>query len=622
MPKKPTFRTYLGEAVQERFGTTLAKLKPHELSREMTRLYVDRVLRPLEPTLLPEDPEDFESCFVDAPYDVGVDYLFRSDSGVVVIQAKHRTRNKPESPEEFGYFRGVLRRLHPTSGKDYSKHFRLQEVLADIDWTSDSFNLIYVTLGRATDTHRNDEYQGVETFPEVPDLDDRATIQFLDEWDLNAALRDALAVEEGIPRSVSLRFERDGEQPPWLAYDAKEGHVSYVGRMAAVQLRELYKQYRTRLFSLNIRNYVGDTSTNKNMIRVAQGDPDRFFFYNNGISAVATTITPRESEAILQCERLSVVNGAQTVRSLSKAVVKSNSAPAVCKAQVLVRVTTVSLSPRMGEADFLDNITHYNNTQNQIKPSDFRSNDPIQRELQRRFDKLSCGGRGIRYKNKRSDRESGNPITIGLEEFTKTVHAFDHGPADMFGGTNYLFDTDPDKGYVKVFGEDGQLVEHLSKAHFERLAGIWFFCSAVRTAYREVREQRATAEEAFIREQLERGLPDPGPAVRPATERRWVIYYTVGRTLRERYNDVEALTTHLCKWSDPNVAVRRELSGVPEAYARDACERLTRIYRNARNRAGFTHRNWFRSTSTLATINTDIFDNAATVAQLPALRPS
>ena len=69
----------------------------------------------------------------------------------------------------------------------------------------------------------------------------------------------------------------------------------------------------------------------------------------------------------LECEQFSVINGAQTVRSLMKA--HKLSPREAGDAKVLLRVTTVTLKEK--DAVFLDNITKYNNTQNTVRVSDF-----------------------------------------------------------------------------------------------------------------------------------------------------------------------------------------------------------------------------------------------------------
>ena len=98
----------------------------------------------------------------------------------------------------------------------------------------------------------------------------------------------------------------------------------YIGEVRGSHLGELYRQHRYRLFAMNIRDYVGETATNKGIVDTAIKEPDDFVFFNNGVSAVATQIEENSEGNSLRCRRLSVINGAQTIRSLSKAQVKDN----------------------------------------------------------------------------------------------------------------------------------------------------------------------------------------------------------------------------------------------------------------------------------------------------------
>jgi hypothetical protein len=151
----------------------------------------------------------------------------------------------------------------------------------------------------------------------------------------------------------------------------------YVGRVSGAELANLFSKHRSSIFSLNIRNYIGDTATNKAIKKTAIGVPEEFFFFNNGISALAESIAPDTKDPrILRCKNLSIVNGAQTVRSLHKT--QTDNPVAAKKTQVLVRITETQSKKTTHEREFLDSVTKFNNTQNAIKLSDFRSNDKIQ----------------------------------------------------------------------------------------------------------------------------------------------------------------------------------------------------------------------------------------------------
>lgn len=615
--RKPVFRKAVREFAETRASLDFGKLDPVAISHHMTRCYVEKVLAVMEPGLVPdpEIEEEFEPCFVDGQYDQGVDFLFRRDRSVLILQAKYHGVGKTEDKNDVGQFFSVLRRIHPATGKDYKKNTRLLEAIGDIDWKRDSFRLEYISLGKASNDIRVIADAGPPSLdiPGLPDLDDRVEVIFRDESDLNEIYREALSAGRGIPHPVSVRFKRLDDQSPWIEYGQGEQRRSFVGCISASQLYELYKPaaHKAALFSLNIRDFIGDTPTNKEMIRTAHSKPDDFFFFNNGISAVATRIEPDPQNGILKCDGFSIINGAQTVKSLAKAHQKD--AQAAGQADVLIRVTQVSLRKKESEQAFLENVTRFNNTQNAVKISDFRSNDAIQRQLNQRFSQISRGGKRFFYKNKRNSDRPKQTIAIGMEEFIKTLHSFHHGPPDVFGGTSYLFDTGEDGGYYKVFGDETGPWEDLDSDQFLFLAGSWLICDYGREALKSVRQERMDDEAERLQDN-----PDSQPIVKNALERRWLFYFVLGELLRQKYRAISReLTTEIAKlgkpkWMEQDSNCQSEL----DRYVKYAAQILISEYRTASKAADFVHRNWFRQGSTLQRLRESISDNDLYLEQL------
>jgi hypothetical protein len=342
---------------------------------------------------------------------------------------------------------------------------------------------------------------------------------------------------------------------------------------------------------MNIRDYVGDTSTNKGIIKTAVAGPDDFFFFNNGISAVATKIEPDSAKNELLCSRLSIINGAQTVRSIAKA--QKRDKHAVRNVSVMVRISQFALNAGADEQAFLDSITRFNNTQNSIKVSDFRSNDPVQMELAHRFEKLNRGGKKFWYKNKRVSKQDALRVPIGMEEFAKTVFAFRFGPDDMYGGTKFLFDTNPDGGYRMLFGDENGVWDALTEEEFKLLAGSWFICEHVRAVWSREKVRR-----------LAEGLPE----TKNALERRWMVFFVVGELLREVYKQVGAnLGSEIRRLSKPGWMLEDGVEArTIEKYTRLGCSVLIKSYRSASKGPEFSHRNWFREKATLSDIRQEI----------------
>ena len=587
MDTKLKFRDELKSYVKKELEIDIERLDTLKRSKVMTRFYVDKVRRVFNPALIPSDRDDLDTCVLDGADDCGVDFISRSDGSVLIIQAKFRGFGQSEKLEDIVSFGEILRRLHPDTGKKYKKNQKLMEALGEIDWENDAFQLVFVTLGRLGANLRAKEDDGPMLGAELRELKDRCDLRLAEEGDLNVELREALSAGGTLADPVRISFIQGDYEPPWIKIDGTHGRSMYIGFIKGSEIAEIYRpqNHRFRLFALNIRDWVGDTSTNKGISDTAETSPDDFLFFNNGISAVATSVTEDAPNGQLSCKNFSIINGAQTVRSLFRA--QSRKSEAVKKTAVLVRISTFSLGK---EPCFLEDVTRYNNTQNKISVSDFRSNDPVQRDLAVRFSELKQGGTYFWYKNKRS-REKRDRIPIEMEEFAKTIHAFLYGPHDMWGGTARLFDSGKEGRYVSVFGDGESVWLKVPDEEFSYLAGIWLTCEYVRTLWKSDKEKRTPDELAGL-----------------ALERRYMVYAAVGELLRMIYaDDLEALHSHISHLGKPKWMERDgDEKTVLQELTQLAISALIKAYETAADNPEFRHRNWFRNKEYLEGIRANL----------------
>jgi len=154
---------------------------------------------------------------------------------------------------------------------------------------------------------------------------------------------------------------------------------AYVTSVPAQWLHEQFKKYETKLFSANVRDYLGivkrsDKNINKSIQETAQNDPNHFWVFNNGITALVHDFKINKYNDILSFNGFSILNGAQTtgaIGNLQKIPHKS----------VMVQLRFVKCSDKQTVV----NIKKYNNSQNKIEASDFRSKDSIQVRLLKEF---------------------------------------------------------------------------------------------------------------------------------------------------------------------------------------------------------------------------------------------
>jgi hypothetical protein len=359
----------------------------------------------------------------------------------------------------------------------------------------------------------------------------------------------------------------------------------------ALDARQLIRCYqeldKDALFSLNIRNFIGNTGTNKAIIDTAEKNPQGFFLYNNGIACIASKITALDE--YLEVTGLQVINGAQTVKALVNVdrIHQRNKLPLWDTTMPIILTRITEVPDGYGtDGKVRERITQYNNTQNTIKISDFRSNDDVQIGLKEQFGDLWRKGRKVCYLAKRTDKVPPNSEIIRLEEFSKSSYAFLYDPTRFSGSTSFLFNTDSDGGYAKVFGDDTKIWQRMPEDDFKLRAGIYWISNEYGPALRAAR------------------LAEDEPDVRAALERKWLLIYAASEVfkyyfpkdkwkheVRKFYKGDWAMTD-----AGKGAVIRKifELSKMGVVLA----------YKNSKkSNPAFVHRNWMRGKNTPAEIS-------------------
>lgn len=222
-------------------------------------------------------------------------------------------------------------------------------------------------------------------------------------------------------------------------------------------IRNLYNEtgHQERLFEPNVRGFLGKTKFNRGIRATIKDEPQRFMYYNNGISAVCKSFEVDEKN-VLRAKAFAIINGAQTVKSL--ALEKPDDS-----VRVLLRVTAVGdIYEDSAAREFAESITEFNNSQNAVQLSDFRGNDDIQKWLQRSLVRLPVKGslaKQVVYLRKRGEDPNvvaGKKVTgtttwkLSLADLAKRRYAALHSPDEVHAGLGTL--VDPTRAYWKAFG--------------------------------------------------------------------------------------------------------------------------------------------------------------------------
>lgn len=195
----------------------------------------------------------------------------------------------------------------------------------------------------------------------------------------------------------------------WGTIDAP--YKAYYGTIPVAAIGEWFKQYGNRLFAKNIRYYKGSTEVNQGIKEVLKNEPDKFFYYNNGIKVLCKKITKKaaystdRNTGLFVLEGVSLVNGAQTTGTIG--TVYAEFPELLSSACVYIQI--IDLGDASEEQAV--QITKLSNTQNKIEGKDFASLDPNQERLRM---ELSFGG--IQYLYKAGAKVDSPERQISLDE--------------------------------------------------------------------------------------------------------------------------------------------------------------------------------------------------------------
>ena len=223
---------------------------------------------------------------------------------------------------------------------------------------------------------------------------------------------------------------------------------AYQTCISGKQLYSFYKMYRDDLFSANPRRFLGiDKRAKTKVINAgikgsAENSPQNFWVYNNGITAL--THSYKIENNCLNCTGISIINGAQTTGSIG-------SLTSYPSDDLLISIRVIECTDDNTIRAIIDN----NNKQNEMLPSDFRSNDLIQKRLRAEFEKypnIIYNG-GLRKNQSVRGKEVFDHFLVG-----QMLMAFHGDPVTAYDNKVEIWSND--KLYGDVF-DDNLTAEHI-----------------------------------------------------------------------------------------------------------------------------------------------------------------
>lgn len=159
---------------------------------------------------------------------------------------------------------------------------------------------------------------------------------------------------------------------------------AFYGRVNAAEVARWYQEHGEDLFAENLRVLIPRSDINEGIRNTIREEPERFGYYNNGITVLAERVEIGASGLLnrevgyFRLSNASIVNGAQTVSTLGS-FLGTEAEPNLGQAFVLIRCIEVGAD----DAGLGLRITRYANTQNEVSSQDFAFLDPQQHRLVR-----------------------------------------------------------------------------------------------------------------------------------------------------------------------------------------------------------------------------------------------
>jgi hypothetical protein len=197
-----------------------------------------------------------------------------------------------------------------------------------------------------------------------------------------------------------------------------------------------------KLFRRNVRQSLGLSNKVNKQLRATLSSPEKapyFFFYHNGITALAKSFKLSEDRASLEVSDLSVVNGCQslsTIYSTSAAIAgkKKGQAQPSPSGSVLLRIYEIP------QRDLSEQISVFTNSQSAVKPRDLRSNDKYMRAVKKRYESVIPGSYFItkRGEERPADKEAAK--TLDAPDYARMVVAWMCQRPNLAHNEKKLFD--------------------------------------------------------------------------------------------------------------------------------------------------------------------------------------
>jgi hypothetical protein len=349
----------------------------HSDPLQIKKAFLTRALAALSVSLLAETPiDELANAITDGSKDGGIDVIYFDTKEAVLYLGQSKWHDDGHGSLELGDALKFLDGVRKVLDNDLDGfNERIKSKKSDIERAVFDANAKFVLVIAHTGQEALSDEVGSAISQYVDaqnDTSELMSLRVLKQPDLHKAVAAGVA---GAPISVEVQIAGWGQ--------LREPHYGIYGQVCASDVAVWMQTHGNRLFESNLRQFLGTSTVNQDIVSTLLDRPEDFWYFNNGITAVATSIAKKPiggnstESGIFECTGFCVVNGAQTVGSIHSAAAQNPGAAA--KAMVPVRIIAIGDAP----AAFSSEVTRCTNTQNAIEKRDFVALDPEQERMRK-----------------------------------------------------------------------------------------------------------------------------------------------------------------------------------------------------------------------------------------------
>lgn len=347
----------------------------HTDAGQVRKAFLTRSLAAMAVSHLAEVPiEDLAQYVTDGSKDGGIDLIYFDSKESTLYLAQTKWHEEGHGSIDLGDALKFVEGVRKVLDNDLAElNAKIQARKSDIESAVYDANSKFVLVI----AHTGQETLGVEVNNAlanyVASQNDTSELMFsrvLSQVELHRAVSAGVS---GAPISVDVQLAAWGQ--------IREPHFAIYGQVSAADVARWMESHGNRLFEKNLRQFLGGSTVNQDLVNTLIARPQDFWYFNNGITAIATDVAKKPiggnstESGTFECHGFCVVNGAQTVGSIHAAAIQSPESAA--KAVVPIRIISRSKSPPAFSAE----VTRYTNTQNAIEKRDFVALDPEQERI-------------------------------------------------------------------------------------------------------------------------------------------------------------------------------------------------------------------------------------------------